>query len=182
MKLFTTSALALCMLVLIGCAEGDATSPEAADKIANASNKVQANITGMDCTGCSSSVVAAVEAIDGVEAASADVASGDVTVALKDDADAEVAKAEVEKVIAELQDGKYTVKTIMVSTAAADDHGHDHPHAEGECCGSCKADKKEGECCGTCKADKTQAEKVIETVKEEVEDVVKEVEIPSIGG
>ena len=48
-------------------------------------------------------------------AASADVESGDVKVALSDDADAEAAKAEVEKVIAGLSDGKYSIQTITVS-------------------------------------------------------------------
>ena len=33
MKLLTTSALALCMLVLVGCAEGNAPDPEDPDRI-----------------------------------------------------------------------------------------------------------------------------------------------------
>ena len=114
MKTLATSAIALCLLVMIGCAEGNAPAPDAA--ITDATNKVQANITGMDCSGCSSSVAAAVKEIEGVKDCYADVKTGDVTVALNDDADAEAAKVEVEKVIAGLSDGKYTVKTIAVST------------------------------------------------------------------
>jgi len=156
MKLLATSALALCLMVIIGCAEANAPAPDTT--ITDATNKVEANISGMDCSGCSGAVVAAVENIEGVSAAHADVKTGAVQVALTDKADAEVAKAEIEKVLAELQDGKYTVNTIAVSTAAAD-HGHDHPHAEGEdkCCGKCKGEKKEGECCGKCKGEKKES-------------------------
>ena len=117
MKLLTTSALALCLLVLVGCADGNAPDSEAAATISAATNKVEANITGMDCSGCSSSVVAAVEAIEGVEAASADVATGDVKVALTDDADAGAKLIEIEKVLAGLEDGKYKVKNITATHA-----------------------------------------------------------------
>ena len=51
MKLLAT-ALALCLFVIVGCAEGNAPSPEAAATIAEATNKVEANVTGMDCLGC----------------------------------------------------------------------------------------------------------------------------------
>lgn len=118
MKLLTTSALALFMFVLVGCADGNAPSPETDAVIANATNKVEANIEGMDCSGCSGAVVAAVEAIDGVEAASADVASGDVKVALSDDVDTDAKLLEIESVLAGLQDGKYTVKTITATYPA----------------------------------------------------------------
>lgn len=117
MKLFATSALALCLTLAIGCAEGNTTTPEAATLIANATNKVEANIEGMDCTGCSGSVVAAVEQIEGVKAASADVATGDVKVALEDDADGEAKLKEIEAVLASLSEGKYTVIEINAFTA-----------------------------------------------------------------
>lgn len=116
MKLLTTSALALCLLVMIGCAEGNTPSPDATAAIENANNKVEANISGMDCTGCSYGIETALAEIKGVTAAKADHATGAVTVALDDDADAEAAKAEIEKAIAGLSDGKFTVDTITVST------------------------------------------------------------------
>lgn len=119
MKLFTTAAVALCLLVFVGCDAETDTPPTPDTRITDASNKVQANITGMDCTGCSGSIVAAVEAIDGVTAAQADVATGDVIVALSDDADAQATKVEVEKVITGLSKGKYTVKTISATTGDA---------------------------------------------------------------
>lgn len=112
MKLLATSALTLFLLIAVGCAEGNAPSSETKTILANATNKVEANIEGMDCSGCSSSVVAAVEAIDGVEAASADVASGDVKVALADDADTDAKLLEIEAVLQDLQEGKYTLKSI----------------------------------------------------------------------
>ena len=164
MKLLTTTVLALCMLIVVGCAEGNAPSPDAAATISNATNKVQANISGMDCSGCSSSVVAALEAIQGVTAASADVASGDVKVALADDADVDAAKMEISKVISELQDGKYAVKTMAIL--------HGNPTVEKICPAECTKD-----CCK-----KSEIEEVIDTVKEEVNDVTKDIEIPSIGG
>lgn len=149
MKPLVTTAIALCMLVLIGCAEGSAPEPEAA--ITEAASKVQANVSGMDCSGCSSSIAAAVEGIEGVTACQADAKTGDVQVALDDSADAEATKAEIEAVIAGLSGGKFTVNTIAVSTTA-----QDHTHADGECCGSCSADKKETSCCGSCGGDKKE--------------------------
>ncbi|MBX2851110.1 MAG: cation transporter [Phycisphaeraceae bacterium] len=131
MKLLTTSALALCLAVMIGCAEGNAPSPDALATFENANNTVEANVTGMDCTGCSGSIESALTSIKGVEAAMADVASGDVKVALADDVDAEAVKAEIEQAIAGLSDGKFKVQTIAVSTAG-DDHGHDHADEEEE--------------------------------------------------
>jgi copper chaperone CopZ len=118
MKLLATSALTLCLLIAVGCAEGNAPDPSAESVIANATNKVEANIEGMDCSGCSSAVVAAVKGVDGVEAASADVASGDVKVALKEDVDATEKLLEIESVLQELQEGKYTVKSITASHPA----------------------------------------------------------------
>lgn len=115
MKLLTPSALALCLLVFVGCAEGNAPSPETDTVIANATNKVEGNIEGMDCTGCSGSVMAAVEAIEGVTACHADVATGDLEIALKDDADSDAKLKEIKAVLTALEDGKYTVKTINVS-------------------------------------------------------------------
>lgn len=121
MKMLTTAAVALCLLIFVGCDAADNQTPPTPDTmITAATNKVQANILGMDCTGCSSSVEAAVAKIDGVTGCSADVKSGDVVVALKDDADAEAKKAEIEQVIASLSDGKYKVKTITVATREAE--------------------------------------------------------------
>lgn len=118
MKTLATSALALCLLVLIGCAEGNAPSPDALATFENANNKVEANVTGMDCTGCSGSIESAVADIDGVEAVMVDLASGDVKVALSDDAEAQAKMLEIEKTIQALSDGKFKVETITVSTEA----------------------------------------------------------------
>lgn len=109
MKLLLAPALALCLAV-IGCAETGPSEPSA--EITAATNKVEATVEGMDCSGCTGEVCAAVEQIAGVTGAHADLKTGKVSVALADDADAEAAKAEVEKVIAGLSDGKYTVNTI----------------------------------------------------------------------
>lgn len=127
MKTLLTSALTVCLLLAVGCAEGNAPDPAADAVIANAANKVQANIEGMDCSGCESAVVAAVTAIDGVEAASADAATGDVAVALADDADKAAKLIEIEAVLQELQEGKYTVKSI---TATPTSEGQDTPNEE----------------------------------------------------
>jgi copper chaperone CopZ len=123
MKSLATTALAICLLVIIGCAEGTAPAPETTATIAEATNKVEANISGMDCSGCSSSVTTAVNGVEGVTACAVDLKTGDVSVALADDADVEAAKANIEAAIASLSDGKFTVNTIAVSTAddAADD-------------------------------------------------------------
>ena len=127
MKLLTTSALALCLLVMIGCAEGNAPSADAA-AIENANNKVEASVTGMDCSGCSSQIESAVGDIKGVTAVTADFATGDVKVALEDNADAEAKKAEIEKVIAGLSEGKkYKVNTIEVSTTETDEPAKEEP-------------------------------------------------------
>jgi copper chaperone CopZ len=120
MKTLLTAALTLSMLFAVGCADGNAPSPETNAVMANATNKVAANIEGMDCSGCSSSVVAAVEAIDGVMAATADVATGDVEVALEDNADTDAKLEEIQTVLVGLQEGKYTVKTISASGAQKD--------------------------------------------------------------
>ncbi|MEM9348406.1 MAG: copper ion binding protein [Planctomycetota bacterium] len=129
MKLLATSALALCLMVMIGCAEGNTPSADAAATIEAATNKVEANVSGMDCTGCSGSIEAAIAQIDGVTAATADVKTGDVKVALADDADTDATKAEIEKVIAGLSDGKFTVENIEVSIAAVEE---DQVESEGE--------------------------------------------------
>jgi Cu+-exporting ATPase len=181
MKTLVTSAIALCLLVLVGCAEGNAPAPDAT--ITDATNKVEANITGMDCTGCSSSVAAAVKGIDGVKDCYADVKSGNVTVALADDADAEAKMLEVEKVIAGLSDGKYAIKTITVSTG--DTAAKSCPvGCTKECC--TKADGDEAKTCpvGCTKecCTKEKVDEVVETVKDEVKEVTKDIEIPSFGG
>ncbi len=118
MKLFTNSALALCLLIMIGCADSDTPSAETDALIANASSKVEANVSGMDCTGCSYGIESALAEVTGVTAAKANHATGEIEVALADDADAEAAKAEIEKVLGVLSNGKYTVNTIAVSTKA----------------------------------------------------------------
>ncbi|MEO0476188.1 MAG: cation transporter [Planctomycetota bacterium] len=118
MKTLATSALALCLLVMIGCAEGNVPSADALTTFENASNKIEANVTGMDCAGCSGSIEAAVADIKGVEAVMVDIASGDVKVALSDEAEAEAKMAEIESAIQALSDGKFTVQTITVSTDA----------------------------------------------------------------
>lgn len=118
MKTLATSALALCLLVMIGCAEGNAPSADALATFENANNKVEANVTGMDCTGCSGTIESAVAGIEGVEAVMVDLASGDVKVALSDDAEAEAKMLEIESAIQALSDGKFTVQTITVSTDA----------------------------------------------------------------
>ena len=127
MKLFTTAAVALCLFMFVGCDAADTETPPTPDtRIIDANNKVQANITGMDCTGCSGSIVAAIEKINGVTAAHADVASGDVIVALEDGIkDPEAVKAEIEATILGLSKGKYAVKTINVSIADVEDAAKD---------------------------------------------------------
>ena len=111
-------ALALTFsLGLIGCAESS-SGPDAA--IAQASNKVQANIAGMDCGGCTSSVCTAVEQVAGVTGAHADLKTGKLTVALEDGADAEAAAKEIETVVAGLSKGKFTISDITTTTATDD--------------------------------------------------------------
>ncbi|MEM6507141.1 MAG: copper ion binding protein, partial [Planctomycetota bacterium] len=53
-------------------------------------------------------------------------------VALADDADSEAAKAEIEKVIAGLSDGKFTVENIIVSTATVEEDQGESQGSEGE--------------------------------------------------
>ena len=118
MKLLATTALTLCLILLVGCADDNAPSTETSATIANANNKVEANITGMTCSGCSGEVVAAVEDIDGVKAASADFETGDVKVALEDTADTDAKLKEIKSVLAGLSDGKYKVKTITATPPA----------------------------------------------------------------
>ncbi|MFK7788960.1 MAG: heavy-metal-associated domain-containing protein [Phycisphaeraceae bacterium] len=165
MKTLATTALALCLLVFIGCAEGNAPSPDTEAAITNATNKVEANVTGMDCSGCSSSIASAVEGIDDVTACKVDLKTGDVSVALTDDADGSAKLLEVEKVIQGLSDGKFTVNTITLTT--------DNPETEV----SPEPPAKDLE---------TQGNNVIEDIKEQandaVNDAVKDIEIPSLGG
>ncbi|MGB0767488.1 MAG: heavy-metal-associated domain-containing protein [Phycisphaeraceae bacterium] len=120
MKTLALAALSLCLFVAVGCAEGNAPSPETQAVVTEAKNKVSANVSGMDCTGCSSSIASAVEGVDGVTACVVDLKTGDVNVALADDADAEAAKIDIESAITALSDGKFTVNTIAVSTAETD--------------------------------------------------------------
>jgi len=138
MKLSMIPALALCVLMLAACAES--TDPNRA--ISAATNKIQVNIEGMTCTGCSGSVVAAVQQIDGVTACSADPATGDVVVALADAADTDAKLLEVETLLQQLEDGKYKVKSITVSypsrsepsepPAAAQPAGEEQSNAESD--------------------------------------------------
>ncbi len=106
MKLFALPALALFTLMFAACTE----------PITEATKKVEANITGMTCSDCSSEVVAAVKGVKGVTACEADAKTGAVIVALDDDVDGGAAMLEVEKVIMGLSDGKYTVNTLTLST------------------------------------------------------------------
>lgn len=190
MKLLTTSALALCMLILVGCADSTTPGPEA--NIADATNKLEGSVEGMDCVSCSGAIVSAVEDIDGVTGCHADAKTGAVQVALADDADAEATKAEVEKVIAGLQDGKYTVTTFAVSTAAAE--GEAKVCAEGCTKDCCKAGHEgeamscpegcEKECCKEGEVE-AEAGTVIDEMKKEMTEeagkVMKDLEIPSLG-
>lgn len=125
MKTLAALAMTACF-TLIGCAES--SSPESQSQtqdqtevdIAAATNKVEADIDGMTCGGCSYQVTTAVKEVPGVTACTADPATGAVKVALDDAADAEATKAEVEKVIAGLSDGKYTIKSITTVVAEPD--------------------------------------------------------------
>lgn len=165
MKMLTTSALALCLLILVGCAEGNAPDAEAANVISAANNKVEANISGMDCSGCSGSIIAAVEGIDGVTACMVDLKSGDVSVALTDEADAGEKMLEVEKTITSLSDGKFSINSLTVS--------HNTEHSEVKTCpAGCTKD-----CCKQAEGDD-----VIEAIKAEVEEVTKDIEVPALGG
>ncbi|MEM6257135.1 MAG: copper ion binding protein [Planctomycetota bacterium] len=148
MKLLATPALALCLMVMIGCAEGNTPSADAAATIEAATNKVEANVSGMDCTGCSGSIEAAIAQIEGVTAATADVKTGDVKVALADDADSEAAKAEIEKVIAGLSDGKFTVENIIVSTATVEEDQGESQGSEGETEASETAEETQADAAG----------------------------------
>ena len=109
MKHTATLLLAAC-LTFVGCS--DTSSPTTT--VLSATNKIEMNISGMDCTGCSSSICSAVEQVAGVTGAIADVKTGDVTIALEDRVDASEAKIEISKVILGLSDGKYKVNTITI--------------------------------------------------------------------
>lgn len=107
--LLALPALALC-LMLTACADSTTPAPDA--EITEAANKVEANITGMTCTGCSGQVCDAVEKVAGVTKAWADPKTGQVTVALEDDADTDAALKEVQATIIGLSDGKYSINEI----------------------------------------------------------------------
>ena len=109
MRLLAASMLMVC-LVFVGCAEN---ATEVSAEIANASNKVEANVDGMTCSGCTGEVCAAVEGIAGVTGAHADVKTGKVSVALEDGVDTEAKMQEIETVIAGLSDGKYKVSAVV---------------------------------------------------------------------
>lgn len=110
----TLAALALAgSLALVGCSESGNTADTA---IANASYRVEANVSGMDCAGCTSQVCAAAEEVAGVTGATADLETGKITIALEEGADADAAKAEIEKIITGLRNGKYTVGGIEAIT------------------------------------------------------------------
>ena len=66
-------------------------------------------VTGMDCSGCSSSIVEAVKAVDGVQTVKADHTTGKVEVAFDDRFDDKRKTDEIKDVIATLSDGKYDV-------------------------------------------------------------------------
>lgn len=168
MKLLATSALALCLLVTVGCADSSAPTTDTAAAIENASNKVQANISGMDCTGCSGSVTAAVTGIDGVTACYVDLASGDVSVALADDADAEMKMDEIKTAITELSDGKFTVNTI---TAGTEEMAKDKEMMDDAKDTQVPSAEELGDA----------AKDAMDSVKKEVDNAVKEIEVPSFG-
>ena len=176
MKRLTTSALALCMLIFVGCA--DSTTPAPNADIANATNKVEASVEGMDCVSCSGAIVSAVEDIEGVTGCHADAKTGAVQVALTNDADAEATKAEVEKVIAGLKDGKFTVSTIAVST------GSEKVCAEGCEKSCCSEGGHEGETMSCpegcekecCKEGEAKAGTVIDDMKDEMKDMKEDME------
>lgn len=115
MKTMTASALALCLVFLaIGCGEAKTQGP-AAD-ILSADNKVEATVTGMDCSACSSALCTAIEKIDGVEKAHADVKSGKVIVALKEGTDAKATEQLVSDAIIAVDKDKYTVTELTSTT------------------------------------------------------------------
>lgn len=118
MKWIATFGMAL-SLALVGCSESGTADAETTATIQAATNTVEAKVTGMDCSGCTGSVCGAVAQIAGVTAATADLETGKVTVALADDADAKAALKEIETTIAGLSNGKYTVNSIEVSTKEA---------------------------------------------------------------
>ncbi len=112
MKILTALALAG-FLLIAGCADSETTP---STSIADASHRVEASVSGMDCGGCTSHVCGAVEQIAGVTGATADLEAGKVFIALEKDADTNAAKAEIEKVITGLSDGKFTVGGIETFT------------------------------------------------------------------
>ena len=118
MKLFAATALCL-SLALAGCGESTSTSGDATlQDIASAPNRVEANISGMDCTGCSGSVCNMAEGIAGVTGAHADPGTGEVILALSEDADHDAVVAAFEEQVVAMSGGeKYTVNTINTVTA-----------------------------------------------------------------
>ena len=130
MKLLALSALALCFAI-VGCGES-ASGPDA--DIMAATNKVEANVQGMTCSGCTGQVCSAIEnKVAGVTGAYADLKTGTVTIALEDDADTQAAAKEIETLIAGLSKGKYTVsdvKAITADDAPATDETTDEPADE----------------------------------------------------
>lgn len=131
MKLFVAPLLAL-SLVLVGCGESASTDTDADTnaRVMNASNRVEAQVDGMTCTTCSGAICDAVNEIEGVTGATADVMTGHVVVALEDDADAEAALAAIQGAIADLG-GQYTVSEIHTVTPDADAPTHDDMQGEG---------------------------------------------------
>ncbi len=145
MKLFAAPALCLCLLLIAACADTAPTEPGIS--ITDANTTVEANVEGMDCTGCSGGICSALKEVDGVADAHADHKTGKLVVALNDDADAAAAAKEIETVVAGLSKGKYTISGVEVVTkdeaeekAPADDEtpaddedtsAADHQHHEG---------------------------------------------------
>ena len=115
MKTLAVLALAV-FLTLVGCSESTTAPAAGIAEIAEASYRVAANVNGMDCAGCTSHVCTAVEKVAGVTGATADLETGKVTIALEEGADADAARAEIEKVITDLSNGKYTVSGIEAIT------------------------------------------------------------------
>lgn len=119
MKLYPVPMLCIALL-FSGCGES-AQRPTVDAEIFKTANTVESKVEGMDCGGCESSICAAVQDVPGVAAVKADRKSGTVTVALADGADAGVTRAEVEKVIAGLSGGKYTIGDVNDSTPEEED-------------------------------------------------------------
>lgn len=125
MKLLPALALAGC-LTFVGCSESPSAPADDAANILNADNRIELKVDGMDCAGCTGGICSAVKEIEGVEDAHIDLQTGQATIALTDGVKADPEKAaEIEKIITELKDGKYT--TSEVTAITPDTNASDKP-------------------------------------------------------